>query len=85
MTRLEIEDGRFTGKAIPPICYGEGKIGYALDYLRERDIPLENAWFYTDSITDLPFLEMVGFPQVVAPDRLLRRKARANHWPVIDP
>ena len=85
VTRLEIEGGRFTGKPIVPICYGEGKIGYAREYLEERGIPLENAYFYTDSITDLPFLELVGYPQIVAPDRLLRRKARANGWPIIDP
>jgi HAD superfamily hydrolase (TIGR01490 family) len=85
VTRLEIRDGLFTGKAVPPICYGEGKIGYARDYLRERQIPLRNAYFYTDSITDLPLLELVGFPQVVAPDRLLRRKARSCGWPIIDP
>ena len=85
VTRLEIQDGCFTGKPVPPICYGEGKIGYAREYLRERQISLQNAYFYTDSITDLPLLELVGFPEIVAPDRLLRRKARANGWPIIDP
>ena len=85
VTRLEIEAGRFTGRAIAPICYGEGKITYAREYLAAREIPLENTYFYTDSITDLPLLELVGFPQIVAPDRLLRRKARTNRWPIIDP
>ena len=85
VTRLEISEGRFTGKPILPICYGAGKIEYARDYLQDRGISLDNTYFYTDSITDLPLLELVGFPRIVAPDRLLRRKAKASGWPIIDP
>lgn len=85
VTRLEIEDGRFTGRAVSPICYGEGKVHWAKSFAAQQGLPLEDSYFYTDSVTDLPVLEVVGNPRVVAPDRLLRRQARRRGWPIIDP
>ena len=38
---------------------------------------------YSDSHTDLPFLEAVGNPVVVNPDRELRRVAEERGWPVL--
>jgi hypothetical protein len=38
---------------------------------------------YSDSHTDLPFLEVVGNPVVVNPDRDLRRIARERGWPIL--
>ena len=40
-----------------------------------RGLPLEHCYAYSDSITDLPMLEVVGHPSVVNPDRALRREA----------
>ena len=39
---------------------------------------------YSDSITDLPLLEVVGHPHAVNPDRTLRRLARERGWPVLN-
>lgn len=86
-TQLEVRDGRFTGRVIRPICFGEGKI-YWLQQLIERErIDLARSYFYTDSITDLPLLDLVGHPVVVNPDPLLYREARRRCWPVrlLDP
>jgi HAD superfamily hydrolase (TIGR01490 family) len=81
-THLEVRDGKFTGRVIDPICFGEGKI-YWLQQLIEREgIDLARSWFYTDSITDLPLLDLVGHPVVVNPDPLLYREARRRFWPV---
>ncbi len=85
VTRLETEAGRFTGRVIAPICYGEGKVIHARNFASEHGVDLDESWFYTDSITDLPVLELVGKPRVVAPDRLLRRESQRRGWPVIDP
>ena len=38
---------------------------------------------YSDSITDLPLLEVVGHPTAVNPDRALRRVAEERGWPVL--
>ena len=85
VTRLEVRDGRFTGRADGPICYGKGKVYWAEQFAREHDVDLSKSYFYTDSVTDLPVLERVGHPRVVRPDRLLRREARRRGWPIIAP
>ncbi len=81
-TRLDVEDGRITGRIRPPFCYGEGKVYWAERYAEEHDIDLRASWFYTDSISDLPLLERVGYPVVVNPDRKLRSLARRRGWPI---
>jgi HAD superfamily hydrolase (TIGR01490 family) len=80
VSRLVVEDGRFTGDVHRPICYGRGKIHWAKRFAGERDIDLAASWFYTDSVTDLPMLEIVGHPEIVNPDVRLRREARRRGW-----
>ena len=43
---------------------------------------LEEATFYSDSITDLPLLELVKAPIIINPDRRLRRIAEKRGWPI---
>src|SRR4029079_3693215 len=44
---------------------------------------LSASYAYSDSMTDLPMLEAVGFPHAVNPDRALRREAQQRGWPVL--
>ena len=81
-TRLEAEDGRFTGRVIEPVCFEEGKIHWLEQLVTEQRIDLARSWFYTDSITDLPLLELVGHPVVTNPDPRLYREAVRRRWPV---
>jgi HAD superfamily hydrolase (TIGR01490 family) len=81
-THLEVTDGHFTGRVLQPICFGEGKIYWVQQLIEREGIDLAKSYFYSDSITDLPLLELVGHPQVVNPDPLLYREARRRHWPV---
>ncbi len=83
VTRLEVVDGRFTGRAVPPVCYGAGKVHWARQFAERNGIDLAQSFFYTDSVTDVPVLELVGHPRVVNPDRLLRRLARKRGWEVL--
>jgi HAD superfamily hydrolase (TIGR01490 family) len=82
VSRLVVENGRFTGAVERPICYGTGKIHWARRFAAEHDVDLAASWFYTDSVTDLPMLEIVGHPEVVNPDPRLRREARRRGWNV---
>ena len=75
-------DGRFTGRPVLPLCLGEGKLTRAERFAAERGASLEDAVFYTDSVTDLPLLERVGEPIVVNPDPRLARIARRRGWRV---
>jgi putative phosphoserine phosphatase / 1-acylglycerol-3-phosphate O-acyltransferase len=81
-TRLEVEDGIFTGRVIEPICFEEGKIYWIQNFIEEHRIDLAKSWFYTDSITDRPLLDIVGHPVAVNPDPLLYREAVRRRWPV---
>jgi HAD superfamily hydrolase (TIGR01490 family) len=81
-TRLEVSDGHFTGRVVDPICFGEGKIYWLQQLIERESVDLAKSHFYTDSITDLPLLELVGHPQVVNPDPLLYRQAVRRRWPV---
>jgi HAD superfamily hydrolase (TIGR01490 family) len=78
----EIVDGVYTGKALEP-CYGRYK-AEAMKRLAERDgIDLARSTAYSDSHTDLAFLEAVGHPVAVNPDRKLRAIALERGWPVL--
>ncbi len=81
-TRLEVEDGRFTGRVIEPICFEEGKIYWLLQFVEEQGIDLAKSYFYTDSVTDLPVLDIVGHAVATNPDPLLYRAAVRRRWPV---
>jgi len=81
-TRLEVENGLFTGRVIEPICFEEGKIYWLQQFIEEQGIDLAKSYFYTDSITDLPLLDLVGHPVATNPDPLLYRTAVKRRWPV---
>jgi HAD superfamily hydrolase (TIGR01490 family) len=81
-TRLEVEEGRFTGRVIEPICFEEGKIYWLQQFIEEQEVDLAKSYFYTDSITDLPLLDLVGHPVVTNPDPFLYREAVRRAWPV---
>jgi HAD superfamily hydrolase (TIGR01490 family) len=81
-TRLEVERGRLTGRVIEPICFEEGKVYWLQQLVDEQGIDLAKSFFYSDSVTDLPLLELVGHPVVTNPDPRLYRTAVRRHWPV---
>jgi HAD superfamily hydrolase (TIGR01490 family) len=82
-TVFEIDaERRFTGRAEQPLCLGAGKVKRAERLARERGFRLEDAVFYTDSISDLPLLERVAEPVAVNPDPRLKRVAERRGWRV---
>lgn len=81
-TQLDVRQGMFSGRVVEPICFGEGKILKLGKFVEEHRIELAWSYFYTDSISDMPLLEIVGHPQVVNPDPLLYRAAAKRRWPI---
>src|SRR5512144_566393 len=81
-TRMEIEDGKYTG-GISFYAYAENK-GTAIRELAElKGYDLSRSYAYSDSMTDVHMLEIVGHPYAVNPDRELRKIAAARGWPVL--
>ena len=78
----EIVDGRYTGRSLRA-AHGEGKARAMRDLAGVDGLDLESSTAYSDSYSDVPFLEAVGHPVAVNPDRRLRSIARARAWPTI--
>jgi HAD superfamily hydrolase (TIGR01490 family) len=81
-TVCEVEDGVYTGRGVRSL-HGEHKAAAVRELARERGYDLVRSTAYSDSHTDLPFLEAVGNPVAVNPDRALRRVAVERGWPVL--
>ena len=81
-TRMRVVDGRYTGE-IDYYAYGENKAAALRRLAEENEYDLARSYAYSDSITDLQMLEVVGHPHAVNPDRELRRQAQARGWPVL--
>ena len=81
-TQLEVIDGRFTGKIVPPDCYAANKITWARKYAQGHGADLADAYFYSDGYSDVPLLERVGHPVAVNPDRRLQAVAARRGWAV---
>jgi HAD superfamily hydrolase (TIGR01490 family) len=76
-TVCEVVDGTYTGTAIRAL-HAQAKA----DCIRALDHDLDASTAYSDSHTDVPFLEAVGHPVAVNPDRKLRKIAAERGWPV---
>jgi HAD superfamily hydrolase (TIGR01490 family) len=81
-TRMKVEDGRYTGE-IDYYAYGRNKAAALERLAEENHYDLARSYAYSDSITDVHMLEVVGHPYAVNPDRELRRQANARGWPVL--
>lgn len=85
-TRLEARNGRYTGRAVPPVCLGAGKLARLREYLARRGegIDLAASYAYADGDVDIPVLEAVGHPVAVYPGPELAAIAAQRGWPVIE-
>ncbi len=82
-TECEMENGRYTGRSTDVPCFREGKVTRLNRWLEETGYNLEDSYFYSDSMNDLPLLEQVTHPVAVDPDPNLRAEAGKRGWPVI--
>lgn len=82
-TKGEIVDGRYTGKLDGPFVYGEGKAEAVEKLATERGYDLALCYAYSDSVSDLPMMELVGHPVAVNPDSELDTVAHERGWPIV--
>jgi len=82
--RLEFVDGYATGRLLPPVMANASKATWIRTYAEKEGLSLADSYCYTDSISDLPMLSVVGHPTAVHPDFRLRSTALYNHWPILD-
>ena len=82
-TVCEVRDGCYTGHAVRAL-HGRAKAECIQEFAAREGLDLAACTAYSDSHTDLPFLEAVGHPVAVNPDRALRRIAADRGWPVLE-
>jgi HAD superfamily hydrolase (TIGR01490 family) len=82
--RLQIRDGLATGKLLPPIVAGPEKARIIKDHAKKHGFDLDECAAYSDSMSDVPMLSVVGRPAAVNPDFRLRALAKTHRWPVLD-
>jgi HAD superfamily hydrolase (TIGR01490 family) len=80
----EVDDeDRYSGR-LGTLLRGAAKAGAVELHAAHAGIDLSASVAYSDSINDLPLLELVGRAEVVNPDRQLRKVAQRRGWRVHD-
>lgn len=80
-SQTERKNGIFTGHTKGVLSFGAGKVQRLQEYLGEDyKILIQDSYFYSDSINDLPLLESVKVPIVCNPDSLLAPIAQHRQW-----
>jgi HAD superfamily hydrolase (TIGR01490 family) len=82
--RLEFVDGYATGRLLPPVMAAATKASWMRIYAEKENLNLSDCYGYSDSLSDLPMLSVVGHPTAVNPDLRLRSTALQHDWPVLD-
>lgn len=83
----EIVNGRYTGHVLGTPSYQEGKIHRVHDWLEglgKQFDEFDETWFYSDSINDLPLMDVVSHPVAANPSPALRQTAQGRGWPIMD-
>lgn len=83
---VEVRDGCFTGQPAGVPSFREGKVRRVHDWLESlgrRVSDFERSFFYSDSMNDLPLLDMVSNPVAVNPDPVLHDLATTRGWPIV--
>jgi len=83
-SRVEMKDGRCTGRIVGQPCSGVRKIDFSREYLAQHlpGISLAACAAYADSRSDIPFLNGVGHPVAVYPDDAMRAAAQQHGWDI---
>ena len=80
---LEFNGGTTTGRLTGGSLFGIKKKTAVEAWLEENSIRPEDAWFYSDSYTDIPLLEICGKPVAVNPDSTLAKAAKKHGWGIM--
>ena len=83
-TVAESADGVYTGRLVGGLLHGEAKAAAVASLAEREGLDLTRCSAYSDSVNDLPMLQLVGHPHAVNPDAELRAEARRGGWPVHD-
>lgn len=82
-SHLEVINGYLTGLPQGRLCFGEEKAIRLKEYCKINNTKTSDAWYYGDSISDVPALSSVGNPVCVNPDSMLKKAAIKRGWKIL--
>jgi len=82
--RLEFVNGYATGRLLPPVMAAATKAKWIREFAERENLSLSDSYAYSDSISDLPMLSIVGHPAAVNPDFRLRQTALQHDWAILN-
>ncbi len=82
--QLEFVNGYATGRILPPVMASATKAKWIREFAERENINLSESYSYSDSISDLPMLSIVGHPVAVNPDFRLKQTAIQHDWAILD-
>ena len=83
-TTTEFIEDKVTGEITGEPNFDKGKLMHVSEWCRKKEVNLEGATFYTDSIHDLPLVEKCKNSIVVSPDDRLKEHAENNNLRIIN-
>lgn len=82
--RLEFVNGYATGRLLPPVMASATKARWIREFAERENVSLSDSYAYSDSISDLPMLSIVGHPAAVNPDFRLKQTALQHDWAILN-
>jgi HAD superfamily hydrolase (TIGR01490 family) len=82
-TEGEVVDGCYTGELKGPFIYGPGKAEAIEKLAADLGYDLKLSYAYSDSVSDLPMMDLVGHPVAVNPDSDLDTLSHERGWPIV--
>jgi len=82
-SELEVYNGKMTGRPVGHLCFGKEKAVRLKEYCEKHNNNRSEAWYYGDSISDLPALIVVGNPVCINPDKKLKKTALKRGWKIL--
>jgi HAD superfamily hydrolase (TIGR01490 family) len=83
-TKLEVQDGNWTGRLAGEHVNGKAKARAVQALSNEHNIDLYRSFAYGNRIADLAMLEAVGHPIAINPSSRLERVAQARGWQILN-
>jgi HAD superfamily hydrolase (TIGR01490 family) len=83
-TRIKTDAAGFFVGEMEQYAMGPGKSEAITALAEAEDIDLDGSYAYSDSVTDLPMMEAVGYPVAVNPEKDLRKVAEEREWPILE-
>jgi len=84
-TELTEKNGYYSAIPNGAPCHGKEKARRMNDLVIKDKLDLANSFAFSDHISDVPMLKLVGHPVVINPNPILNIIARKNKWEILSP